>query len=85
MSALRPGDVGKLREALQSFFQGRMVEAELFLPWSAQQLRGEIFASCEVLSERAESEGAFFRVRGEREAVQHLREKLAHSPAAGAE
>ena len=28
---------------------GDLVEAELFLPWSAQKLRGEIFATCTVL------------------------------------
>src|SRR6185503_7812465 len=83
MSALREGDIAKLREAIGGFFRQRLVEAELFLPWSAQQLRGEVFASCEVLEERAESEGAFFRVRGEREAVSRLREHLGHAPSAG--
>jgi GTP-binding protein HflX len=48
----------------------------LFLPWSAQQLRGELFANCEVLEERADSEGAFFRVRGERADIDGLREKI---------
>jgi len=83
MSALREADIVKLREAIGAFFRRRLVEAELFLPWSAQQLRGEVFASCEVLEERAESEGAFFRVRGEREAVRRLREHLGHPPSAG--
>jgi GTP-binding protein HflX len=82
MSALRAGDIVRLREAIGGFFRQRMVEAELFLPWSAQQLRGEVFASCEVLEERAESEGAFFRVRGERDAVRRLREQLGQ-PGAG--
>lgn len=76
MSARREGDIAKLREAIRAFFQRRLVEAELFLPWSAQKLRGEIFASCEVLEERAEGEGAFLRVRGEPEAVKRLREKF---------
>jgi len=76
MSARREGDVAKLREAIVAFFQRNLVEAELFLPWSAQNLRGEIFAACEVLEERAEGEGAFLRVRGEPEAVQRLRERL---------
>jgi GTP-binding protein HflX len=73
MSALRDGDVGKLREAILAFFRKDLVEAELFLPWSAQALRGEIFARCEVLEERADGAGAFFRVRGGRDAVEHLR------------
>jgi GTP-binding protein HflX len=76
MSARREGDVAKLREAIVAFFQRHLVEAEIFLPWSAQKLRGEIFANCEVLEERAEGEGAFLRVRGEPAAVARLREKL---------
>ena len=77
ISARRPGDVAKLREAIVAFFQQRLVEAEIFLPWSAQKLRGEIFATCTVLEERAGAEGAFLRVRGEPEAVKRLREALA--------
>ncbi|KVW99662.1 GTPase HflX [Thiobacillus denitrificans] len=76
MSARRPDDVAKLHKAIVAFFQQDLVEAELFLPWSAQQLRGEIFARCEVLDERADEEGAFFRVRGEQETLNSLREQL---------
>ena len=76
MSARREGDIAKLREAILTFFRRSLVEAELFLPWSAQKLRGEIFANCEVLEERGANEGTFFRVRGEPAAVQRLRERL---------
>ena len=76
LSARREGDVAQLREAIVAFFQRHLVEAEIFLPWSAQKLRGEIFANCEVLEERAEGEGAFLRVRGEPATVERLREKL---------
>jgi GTP-binding protein HflX len=76
MSAKREGDIAKLREAIAAFFQRDLVEAELFLPWSAQNLRGEIFASCKVLEERADAEGAFLRVRGDPEAVKRLREQF---------
>jgi GTP-binding protein HflX len=76
MSARRPDDVAKLHQAIVAFFQQGLVEAELFLPWSAQQLRGEIFARCEVLEERADEEGALFRVRGEQGALDSLREQL---------
>jgi GTP-binding protein HflX len=77
MSARREGDIARLRDAIVGFFQKDLVEAEFFLPWSAQQLRGEIFASCQVLEERSGNEGATFRVRGEPEAVKRLREQLA--------
>ena len=76
MSARREAEAGRLREAIVSHFQLHLVEADLFVPWSAQKQRGEIFATCEVLEERAEGEGAFLRVRGEPEAVKRLREKF---------
>ena len=62
MSAKRESDVARLREAIVAFFQRGLVEAELFLPWSAQKLRGQIFATCTVLEERPDAEGAFLRV-----------------------
>jgi GTP-binding protein HflX len=76
MSAKREGDIAKLREAIGAFFERRLVEAELFLPWSAQKLRGQIFATCTVLEERADDAGTFLRVRGEPEAVKRLREQF---------
>jgi GTP-binding protein HflX len=81
MSAKREGDVAKLHEAIIAFFQQRLVEAELYLPWTAQKLRGQIFASCTVLEERSDGEGAFLRVRGEPEAVERLREQLGEADA----
>ncbi len=74
MSARRPDDVARLHRAIVAFFQRNLVEGELFLPWSAQQWRQDIYANCEVLEERADEEGAFFRVRGEAETLDKLRE-----------
>jgi GTP-binding protein HflX len=76
MSARRPDEVARLRQTIVTFFQQDLVEAELFLPWSAQKMRGEIYASCDVLEERADGEGAFFRVRGERETLDRLGEQI---------
>jgi GTP-binding protein HflX len=76
MSAVDKDDVAKLHKTIRAFFAKRLVKAELFLPWSAQQLRGEVFSNCEVLEERAETEGAFFRVRGERKDIDGLRERI---------
>ncbi|WP_428826608.1 GTPase HflX [Azonexus sp. IMCC34842] len=77
MSARRPDEVASLRQTIVAFFQKDLVEDELFLSWSAQQLRGEIYASCEVLEERADEDGAFFRVRCEGSVLQRLREQFA--------
>jgi len=76
MSARNPDDVAKLHQAIMAFFHQDLVEAELFLPWSVQQLRGEIFARCEVLTERADEAGAFFQVRGEPAVLDTLREQI---------
>jgi GTP-binding protein HflX len=76
ISARREADIARLREAIEAFFQKRLVEAELFLPWSAQKERGHIFDTCTVLEERADGEGVFLRVRGEPEAVKRLSEQF---------
>ncbi len=76
MSARREGDVGRLRDAIVAHFQRDLVEAELFLPWSAQKLRAEIFAKFDVIEERARNDGTSIRVRGEPEAVNQLRKQL---------
>jgi len=77
MSARRDSDVAKLRDAVVAFFQRDLVEAEIFLPWSDQHLRGEIFARCQVLEERTADAGASFRIRGEAADVQSLRDQVA--------
>jgi GTP-binding protein HflX len=82
MSARREGDIAQLREAIRAYFRKDLVEDELFLPWSAQKLRGEIFSNSEVLEERAGGDGTHFRVRGEPEAVKRLRAQLGPAPAA---
>ncbi len=76
MSARRPDDVAKLHKAIVDFFQQDLIEEELFLPWSAQQFRSEIYANCKVLEERADEEGAYFKVRGESSVLKDLREKF---------
>lgn len=79
MSARRPDDVARLHRAIVAFFQRNLVEGELFLPWSAQQWRQDIYANCEVLEERADEEGAIFRVRGEAETLDKLREAFSQA------
>lgn len=76
MSAKRPEDIAKLHKTIVAFFQQDLVEAELFLPWSAQQWRGKIYASCQVLEERSNHEGTFLKVRAEPEAINKLREQI---------
>lgn len=76
MSARNPDDVAKLHQTIVAFFQQDLLEAELFLPWSAQQWRGKVYACCQVLEERSDNDGAFLKVRGEAEAINKLREQI---------
>jgi len=72
LSARNKDDVAGLHQAIVQFFQKDLIESEIFLPWSAQELRGEIFASCEVLEERADADGAIFRFRAAPEVIARL-------------
>jgi GTP-binding protein HflX len=76
MSARRAGDIAQLHDAIAAFFQQDLVEADLYLPWAAQKMRGEIFASCKVLAESADDAGALLRVRGAPETVKRLQASL---------
>jgi GTP-binding protein HflX len=76
MSAVRETDITMMHATIMDFFRKDLVEAEIFLPWSAQQKRGEIFSNFEVLEERADEEGTHFRIRGEPGAVNGMREQL---------
>jgi len=72
LSARRQDDITELHQAIVLFFQKDLIESEIFIPWSAQELRGEIFATCDVLEERADAAGAFFRLRAAPDVVARL-------------
>jgi GTPase len=76
MSARRPDDVARLHKMIVQFFQRDLIETEVFVPWSKQQLLGEIYASCQVLGERSDEEGTFFTICGEASVLERLRDKL---------
>jgi GTP-binding protein HflX len=76
ISARSEEDVARTRDRIRAFFQRNLVEADLVLPWSDQQRRKDIFENCEVLEERAEDDGAFFRIRGEPDVVERLSEQF---------
>jgi GTP-binding protein HflX len=84
ISARRPEDVALLRQKIIAFFQRDLVTAELFLPWSAQQLRKAIYANCEIIDERADGDGAYFSVRGDPRVVDELSGQLARLSPPGA-
>ena len=80
LSARRHGDVQTLRATLLEFFRRDLVDAEVFVAWSEQKVRGSIFESFEVLEERAGDGGTLFRIRGESGIVDALRAQLGRTP-----
>ena len=63
LSARCKDDITALHQAIVKTFQQDLIETEIFLPWSVQNLRGEIFATCQVLEERADTGGVFILFR----------------------
>src|SRR5450432_987599 len=72
LSARRPADVARLHARIVAFFARDLVEGEVRVPYDRQQLRGEIFAVCEVLGERYNDEGVIFLVRARPEMLERL-------------
>ena len=72
MSAMRPADVAGLRARIVGFFDQGAVEVDLHLGYDRQALRGEIFASCTVLSEQYDERGAVLRVRADAATIARL-------------
>jgi GTP-binding protein HflX len=73
MSARRPEDVVRLRARLIAFFARDLVSGEVRVPYDRQHLRGEIFASCEVLGERYQEDFVIFDVRAHPAVLERLR------------
>jgi GTP-binding protein HflX len=72
LSARRPDDVARLHARLVGFFARDLVEGEVRVPYDRQQMRGEIFAACEVLGESYDDLGVIFRVRARPEMLERL-------------
>ena len=73
LSARRPEDVTQLHARLVAFFNRDLVEGEVHVPYDRQQMRGEIFAGCEVLEETYDDAGVIFRVRAHPEMLERLK------------
>lgn len=66
-------DLERLRETFIHFFEGEMVEEELFIPYGGQSPIGEIRAHMKVLSEDYDNGGVKLVVRATKAAIDRLR------------
>jgi GTP-binding protein HflX len=72
VSAHDPLSVASLREVIIAFFDARMVEAEIVIPYARQALVGSVYETARVLSEDYDDVGTRLRIRGLPEAVAKL-------------
>jgi GTP-binding protein HflX len=72
VSAHDPESVASLRETLVTFFDARMVEAEIVVPYARQALVGSVYETARVLSLDYDDAGTRLRVRGLPEAIAKL-------------
>ena len=63
MSTRRLEDVQSLRERILQFAESDMIEEDLFVPYTAKGVVGEIRSTMRVLQENFEAEGIRFRVK----------------------
>ncbi len=78
VSAHDAHDMAALRETLIAFFDARMVEAELVVPYAEQARIATVYEAVRVLSEDYDETGTRLRVRGSPEAVRRLRAAFTH-------
>lgn len=72
-STRRPEDIHALRERILRFAETDMVEAELFVPYTAKGIVGEIRATMRVIKEDFEAEGVRFRVKSSATDLERVR------------
>lgn len=65
-------DLKMLREKILSYFESNMVDTDLFIPFSAKGIIGEVRSQARVLSESYDEKGVTLKVRAKPETIQRL-------------
>lgn len=78
ISTRRPEDIQALRERIMHYAESGMVEDDLFVPYTAKGVVGEIRATMRVLQENFEADGTRFRVKSKTTDLERLK-KLIHA------
>ncbi|MCK5796288.1 MAG: GTPase HflX [Deltaproteobacteria bacterium] len=76
MSALRPSDISALYARIVTFFERKMVDEELFVPYTQQRLVHIIHESCRVLGEVHDEVGTRIAVRAAPALIDELRKSI---------
>jgi GTP-binding protein HflX len=69
-------DLSQLRDKIMSYFESSMIDEDIFVPFTAQGVIGEIRAKMRVLGESYDGNGATLKVRGTPETVAQIKKRL---------
>jgi len=72
LSAREPKDVALLRDRIVAFFDGDLVEHEIFVPYTKQALVARIYEGATVVGERFDEEGTHLAIRAPQKVVDRL-------------
>ncbi|MFO0679461.1 MAG: GTPase HflX [Polyangiaceae bacterium] len=73
LSSRRPEDVAALHAYIVTYFESRMEEADILVPYAKQSQLGTVYETARVVEETYDERGARLRVRGMPAAVAKLR------------
>lgn len=76
ISTRRSEDIKKLREKILSYFESDMVDEDLFIPYTAKGVIGDIRSKMRVLSEDYNEKGVTLKVRAPTERLEQIRKKI---------
>ena len=76
LSTRDANDLSSLRERLVQFFEGDMIEEDIFIPYAVKGAIGEIRSNMRVLSESYNEQGLTLKVRGAQEDIQRITKKF---------
>lgn len=76
ISTRRPDDIQALRERIMHYSESGMIEEELFVPYTAKGIVGEIRATMRVVKENFEADGIRFRVKSKATDYERLKKKI---------
>lgn len=69
-------DLSQLRDKIMSYFESSMIDEDIFVPFTAQGVIGEIRAKMRVLGESYDGNGATLKVRGTPETIAQIKKRL---------
>lgn len=69
-------DLANLRDRIMTYFESDMIDVDLFVPYQAKGVIGEIRAKVRVLSESYDEHGVIFKVRSTDKVLEQIKKKI---------